>query len=134
MRRKIIERELQKITIEVDSLLSRIDKPEWDNVDIAGVAALIASIYSGYESIFRNLCKNKIQKHERWHTELLDNAITEGFVPHELEAILRDMLYFRHIQRNYYGHELKEPNVRQKANEVVSIILPAMTKHLQQFI
>ncbi len=130
----VVERELKKIKTDAASIVPYIDKPEWNKIEIAGVSAIIASVYSGYESIFRNLCKYKVKNSERWHTELLENAIAEGLIPAGTEDILKDMLSFRHIQRNYYIHELKEPRVRQKAFEVLKIIIPAFDKHLQKFI
>ena len=134
MNREVVTRELQKIKIDVADIAAHINKPEWGRIETTGVAATIAAIYSGYESILINLCKSKVQKKEHWHKELLKNAVTEGVVPSEFENILGEMLSFRHIQRNYYSHELKEPIVRQKAVEVVNIVVPALDKHLQKFI
>ena len=134
MNREVVTREIQKIKIEAAEMSAHIYKPEWSRIETAGIASMIAAIYSGCESIFMNLCKNKVQKKEHWHKELLKNAIAEGLVPPETEEILGDMLAFRHIQRNYYVHELIESEVRQKAVEVVNIIVPALDKHLQKFL
>jgi hypothetical protein len=81
MKHNIVEREMAKIKIDATTIVPYIDKPEWDGISVAGVAAIIASIYTGYESIFRYLCENKITKSEHWHKDLLETAIKKGFVP-----------------------------------------------------
>ena len=67
MNRDVVIRELQKIKVEVEEIPAYISKPKWNRIEIVGIAGIVASIYSGYESIFINLCKNKIKKSERWH-------------------------------------------------------------------
>jgi hypothetical protein len=134
MRLDVVERELMKIQKEIDILAPRLNNPEWETFDAIGAAAIIASIYSGYESIFRNLSKKTFQKSESWHIDLLNNAITEGIAPADMKIILKDLLQFRHVQRNHYTHELTTDLVRQKATEVVTIIVPTLNKHLESFI
>jgi hypothetical protein len=132
MNHEIIESELKKIKADTAEISQYLDKPEWNRVETAGVAAIVASIYSGLESIFINLCEDKVKKSERWHIELFKNALSEGLISPDTENILREMLAFRHIQRNYYGHELRESEVRKKAVEIVTIITPAFEKHLKK--
>jgi hypothetical protein len=134
MKHNIVERELEKIKTDARAMIPYVDKPEWDSITLAGIAAIIASVYSGYENIFRYLCKDKVQKSEHWHMDLLKSAIANDLIPSDIEDILRDMLSFRHIQRNYYGHQLKEPRVRQKAKEVLNIVIPTFDKHLKRFL
>ncbi|MDR2870551.1 MAG: hypothetical protein LBV04_08880 [Deferribacteraceae bacterium] len=133
MNHEAVAKELAKIRTDATAILPLIDKPEWSQIETAGVAATIAAIYSGFEHIFVQLCANKVRKNDHWHMELLKSAVEERIVPLEMQSVLKEMLAFRHIQRNYYGHELREPEVRKKANEIMTIIEP-FEKHISEWL
>jgi hypothetical protein len=61
-----------------------------------------------------------------------DAAIVSDYINKPLKSTLLDMLGFQHIQRNFYSHELRESDVRQKASEVVELV-PVLNEHLRKF-
>ncbi len=116
-----------KILIKIEKEIKRIDKnieeskPYRKQIfkndytpdvrDINYMSNVITGFYNGLENILKIIIKDylqiKISEHEKWHINLLNNAIdigvfTEDFINKELD----EYRAHRHINHNLYPHML----------------------------
>lgn len=113
--------QIDELLDRYSDLLSRVLEREPDEVEIAAVASVIHSFYSGIESVFLAVAKSvdeRIPSGPRWHSDLL-LQMTRSTTPRgqvvstELAARLSDYLAFRHFYRHAYSFLLRWADLRK---------------------
>ncbi|NLL35969.1 MAG: hypothetical protein GX256_00425 [Fretibacterium sp.] len=101
-----------------------------------GIGSYIASIYGGYERIFKICLEDegvRVPKSERWHADLLFYAIQKEIVPAALIHTLKGMMSYRHRQVHGYGHSINTKILRESCKDVVETF-PAFEEHIHTLI
>lgn len=84
---------------------------EMNEKELAGTAAFVMNIYSGIESILRNIMEEDIgertRKNGMWHKTLLAESVGRGVISAELGDLLLGYLKFRHHHVHGYGYLFK---------------------------
>lgn len=79
--------------------------PRLSTLELAGVATLLQNFYNGAENIIKRiLIENGIMlpQGSSWHKELLNLAVDEGIISHQLKEQLGEFLAFRHFFAHAY--------------------------------
>ena len=78
-------------------------------LELAGVAALLHSFYNGSENIIKRILIEKgvsIPQGSSWHKELLNVAVDEGIISHDVKEKLGEFLAFRHFFSHAYAIDI----------------------------
>lgn len=125
-----IEAEYENIQKVLSRLPQVKDLPNLSILELAGVAALIHSFYNGIENVLKQAVLKKekaLPQGETWHRDLIELAVLEGIISHEVQDALKQYLAFRHFFSHAYAFEL-DPE------RLVSLVesAPALFKSLQK--
>jgi len=92
-------------------------------------AYYVSQIYSGFESIFKNIARtfeNNIEQ-DTWHKSLLERisldieGIRPALLSEESFQCLNELRAFRHFFRNAYGVDIQKEKFKIVADKVVAI-------------
>lgn len=108
-------------------LLPQGDLRSLKELELAGAASLIASIYQGIEKCLKQLLRRRgvaLPEGNRWHKDLIHLATAHGLITPDLYQQLEDYLSFRHRFVHLYAPEIDperiEPLVRNAAELVAT--------------
>lgn len=90
-------------------------------IELSAIATFLHNIYNGIESILKQVLKEKgikISKSETWHKDLLNISVSNKIISKRLSDKLYEYLTFRHFFIHAYGFELKEPQLKDLANNI----------------
>ncbi len=119
-----IRTEIGNMETALSLLEELLGENEWSARERITVGALLQSVYGGLERLFRCLLAARGvggPKGEKWHKELLQQALERHLVPESTRDPLRDMLLFRHMHVHGYGHMLEEDRLRTLANQSLTV-------------
>ncbi len=83
--------------------------PELSTLELAGVAALIHSLYNGLENILKQAVLSKgikLPQGQTWHRDLVESALSQGIISQATEEAIKQYLAFRHFFSHAYAFEL----------------------------
>ena len=78
-------------------------------LELAGTASLIASIYHGMEKCLKQVLRHRgvtLPTGDRWHKDLIDRAAERGLISYVFREQLEDYLRFRHRFVHLYAPEV----------------------------
>lgn len=125
-----VENEIKRVGIEVDAIkrkLSRLQSErDPENVDshLTAIAAIMQSIYNGYERILEMLIKaidGDLPVARDYHSALLRRASSSvpdvrlPIIDEKTFDILDDIRRYRHVFRKIYHYQLKPGRVQELA-------------------
>jgi len=97
----------------IDGVLARVppaeELPNLSDLELAGVAALIHSFYTGTENIVKQVLQSRgltLPTGESWHKELIHMACEAGVLSDETANGIRQYLAFRHFFTHAYAFDL----------------------------
>lgn len=100
------------------------DKIDYSLAEQASVAAFIVNIYTGFESILKQMLiydKLDVQDSPEWHEKVLRKAGEIGILPPELHQIFIKYLTFRNYFVYTYIFNIKWDDLKILADEVKGI-------------
>ena len=134
---------IEKTTKRIERALEKIDVLPIDAREFIerALAADLAEVYTGFEKIFKRIA-SEVDKHipsgNQWHTELLtqmsEHRLDRPPVVSEItHRRLRELLKYRHKEKNIYGDELIYSNSEKQAKQVGNLF-DNISKELDIFI
>lgn len=133
---EFLTREKQEILKVVELMEDLLSHESLSQHEVVALGTWLQNTYTGIERILRCLLLIKgcsIEKTERWHQALLNQAMREGFMSEvEFRAFL-ELLKFRHMHMHGYGHMLEEERVRELASPVPKLIREYLDSHERYF-
>ena len=79
------------------------------NSVLAGVAALLHSLYNGIENILKQIAQEKghnLPLGQTWHKDLVEMCLTTHIISNKVSETLKQYLAFRHFFSHAYAFEL----------------------------
>lgn len=105
-----------KIEIDIENLnrvFEELPKHEilsqLSTLELAGVATLLHNFYNGSENIIKRILIERgisIPQGISWHKEILNLAVDEGIISHQIKEKLGEFLAFRHFFSHAYAIDL----------------------------
>ena len=78
-------------------------------LELAGVAALIHSLYNGLENVLKQAVLSKgikLPQGQTWHRDLVESTFSQGIISQVTEEAIKQYLAFRHFFSHAYAFEL----------------------------
>ena len=91
------------------------DRPNKELVFLVGIGGYLQSIYTGMESILKQLLFHKnisIPDTPTWHKDLLNLAVEHSFITKETADRMGKYLFFRHFFTHAYGFLIDEEKLK----------------------
>jgi len=132
-----VEAELENIRQVLDRLPVSGKLAGLSDLELAGTAALLHSIYGGIENILKQTFSGrgiKLPEGASWHRDLLCLAEKHGVVQPTTSAALRPFMAFRHFFSHAYALELDPARMEalvRDAERVVEIVKTDVFAYLQ---
>ena len=107
--RERVAAELENIDRVIAQLPDVHSLASLSELELAGVAALLHSLYNGVENILKQIVMDRngnIPDGASWHRELLNNAGANATVSSSTAKQLRPYLAFRHFFSHAYSFDL----------------------------
>jgi len=129
-----IDAELENIQKTLTQLPASASLSNLSNLELAGVAAFLHNFYNGIENILKQIVQHKgynILKGETWHRDLVELAVSKGFISSTTSIRLKKYLAFRHFFLHSYAFELyvdKMVPLLDGANELFEILCDDIKK------
>ena len=104
-----VEAEYEAIAKVLSALPTDISLFEINELELAGVAALLHNFYNGLENILKQILKSKdvhLPSGASWHKEILISALDECIISEPLTGKLKKFLAFRHFFSHAYALDL----------------------------
>lgn len=130
-----VENEIRRIGIEIEAVGRKIKRLESENDSenrdshLTAIAAILQSIYNGYERVLEILIKaidGDLPTARDYHIALLRRAVSPiadirpSILNQKTFEILDDIRKYRHVFRNIYHYQLKPGKVRLLAEMGIS--------------
>ena len=128
MNSKSIEFEFSQVDAELEivKMLKVINNANGlDKIQLRAAASSLHSIYNGIEKILYILLKNrniKIATTDKWHSVLLETALTEQLIDENQYSSLKEYMGFRHFFRHNYGFMLDEELITPLLDKIDEIV------------
>jgi hypothetical protein len=116
--------EAENVEITLKELDSAISRPERTTVELAAIATFVHNTYNGIENILSQILRARgveVPRHEAWHKQLLDRAVSSGVLSQSLADELLEYLTFRHFFVHGYGVLLEETPLMDLASRLPDI-------------
>ena len=119
-----VEVEYEAIEKVVSALTIDVPLSEINELELAGVAALLHNFYNGLENILKQIFKSEgivLPSGVSWHKDLLVKAADNEMISEELKEDLRKFLVFRHFFSHAYALDLYPDKMAPLANAASDI-------------
>lgn len=114
-----------KAALTIDAMQRFLEKPEWDEMQISGMASSLSDVYKSIEKILRTLIIDaapqgtRFVRDDQWHKNLLLRSKVLGLILDGIENTLNGWLAFRHAQIHGYGIDMKEYRLRKNIPDAI---------------
>ncbi|MCJ7577802.1 MAG: hypothetical protein MUO91_05075 [candidate division Zixibacteria bacterium] len=121
-----VQAEMENITKVLIELERVKDRPNKELVVLVGIGAYLQNIYTGMESILKQLLLHKnlsIPDTPTWHKDLLDLAVEHHFITKKTADRIGKYLFFRHFFMHAYGFLIDEDKLKPLMDNISEICL-----------
>ena len=120
----------QKVSAElenIDEALKLIpgDIQNLSTLELAGLGAVLHSVYNGIENILKQTLKEQrfeIPDGTFWHRDLLDAAVNSGIISRAVFERIKEYMAFRHYFAHAYALNLKPERMRPLVESAPQLI------------
>ncbi|MEI8205654.1 MAG: hypothetical protein WCG03_02130 [Kiritimatiellales bacterium] len=110
----------QKVAAELENIAAALslipdDIQNLSTLELAGLGAVLHSVYNGIENILKQILKEKefeIPDGTFWHRDLLDAAVSGGVISPPVFERTKEYMAFRHYFAHAYALNLKPERMR----------------------
>ncbi len=121
--RENIESEYEAIEQTLDSIPEQ-PITKLNQLELAGLAALLQNFYNGIENILKQVFKAKNIKFptgKSWHKALLKKSVDENIISENIAEELKEYLAFRHFFSHSYLFNLQLSPIAELIKNVVKM-------------
>ncbi|MDP6380048.1 MAG: hypothetical protein QF662_01780 [Phycisphaerae bacterium] len=123
--RERVEAEFENIDTVLGQLQSVGEVAGLSPVMLAGVAALLHSLYNGLENVLKQIARARglaVSSGAGWHQALLRSVTEVGVIDNSLQARLRPYLAFRHFFVHAYAVQLDPERISPLIDDAASLV------------
>ncbi len=116
--------EKENVDIALHNLKTAMARIEKTVIELAAIATFLHNIYNGIENILKQILISRnimVPKSDKWHKDLLNQALSSGIISEELSNKLYKYLTFRHFFVHAYGFMLDEKELEGLSNNIPEI-------------
>ncbi len=115
---------MENISAVLEELKKIKDKSNKSIVELAGMGTFLHNIYTGIESILKQVISDRgisIPTSDSWHSDLLILATDKGIITEITKNRLAKYLAFRHFFIHAYGFLLDEEELKLLVDDVFDV-------------
>lgn len=94
------------------------------SLELAGVAAVLHSLYNGIENILKQLVELKgiaVPDGPSWHRELLTSCVSRGMIREATAEGLKEYLGFRHFFSHGYSFDIDKERIEPLVEHIEEV-------------